>query len=78
MDPLSMSLQTTLDLANWTLSDLYGSLVSQESQISIMKNQVGGPLALVGKASKGSLERMIENKLTEGKGEKENGLGGRK
>ena len=52
--PISMSLQTTLDLAKWTLSDLYGSLVSQESQITIMKNHVGGPLALVGKAFEGS------------------------
>ena len=49
-----MSLQTTLDLAKWTMSDLFGSLISQESQITILKNQVGGHLALVGKAFDGS------------------------
>ena len=52
-----MSFQETLDLANWTLSDVYGSLISQESQISLMKNQVGGPLALVGKTSEGSSQK---------------------
>ena len=50
--PLSMSLQTTLDLGNWTLSDLFGSLISQESQITILKNQMGGPLTLVTKPLK--------------------------
>jgi len=55
--PLSMSLQTTLDLANWILSDLFGSLISQESHITMMKNQVGGTLALVGKASEGSSQK---------------------
>ena len=62
--PLSMSLQTTLDLANWTLSDLYGSLVSQESHITVIKNQMGGPLTLVGKASEGSSqkEKIVKKK----------------
>jgi len=60
--PLSMSLQTTLDLANWTLSDLFGSLISQESQITILKNQIGGPLALVSKAPKESSQKEKSGK----------------
>ena len=48
-----MSLQTTLDLENWSLSDLYGSRVNQEPHISKMKIQMGGPLALVGRSSNG-------------------------
>ena len=53
--PLSMFLQTTLDLENWTLSNLYGSLIRQESQITIMKNQVREPLTLAGKVYEGTL-----------------------
>ena len=79
-----MSLQTTLDLANWSLLDLYGSLISQESQIAIMKNQVGGLLALVGKASEGSSQKeratmkkkasIAESDNEEGNSEGEAGL----
>ena len=57
-----MSLQTTLDLDDWTLSDLFGSLISQESQISILKNQMGGPLALLSKASEESSQKVKAGK----------------
>ena len=73
--PLSMSFQTTLDLASWTLSDMYGSLISQQSQISQMKNQVGGLLDLVSKNSgEGSQKEKGKKKkalLVESEEEKE-------
>ena len=46
-----MSLQTTLDLDNWPLSDLFGTLMSQEAQICKTKTQIRGPLALIGRGS---------------------------
>ena len=51
-----------MDLGNRTLSDLYGSLISEESHIAILKNQVGGPFALVGKASEGNSQKQKASK----------------
>ena len=49
----SISLQTTLDLENWSLPDLYGLHISQEAYSSKLKTQMGGPLELVGRSSEG-------------------------
>ncbi|KAI3715214.1 hypothetical protein L6452_22186 [Arctium lappa] len=50
---LTMSMQGTLDLDVWSISDLFGTLISQENRISKLTTSVGGPLALVGSASEG-------------------------
>ncbi|KAI3758655.1 hypothetical protein L6452_06224 [Arctium lappa] len=50
---LTMSMQATLDLDVWSISDLFGTLISQENRISKLSTSVGGPLALVGSASEG-------------------------
>ena len=44
---IRMSMKAILDLETWTLADLFGSLMSQESQVMQMKRNLGGPLALV-------------------------------
>ncbi|KAJ9546671.1 hypothetical protein OSB04_019214, partial [Centaurea solstitialis] len=38
---LTMSMRTTLDLEGWTLSDVFGSLKSQENQVMQMKRREG-------------------------------------
>ncbi|KAI3701961.1 hypothetical protein L6452_27481 [Arctium lappa] len=45
---LTMSMQDTLDLDVWSISELFGTLISQENRISKLMTPVGGPLALVG------------------------------
>ncbi|KAJ9545507.1 hypothetical protein OSB04_025214 [Centaurea solstitialis] len=60
---LTMSMQSTLDLEVWSLSDIYGTLVSQEPQVIRSKKQIGGPLAVVGRAA--------ETSSGENKGKKE-------
>ncbi|KAI3758666.1 hypothetical protein L6452_06237 [Arctium lappa] len=50
---LTMAMQATLDLDVWSISDLFGTLISQENRISKLSTSVGGPLALVGSASEG-------------------------
>ncbi|KAJ9539138.1 hypothetical protein OSB04_031871 [Centaurea solstitialis] len=62
---LTMSIQSTLDLEIWSLSDLYGTLVSQEPHGLKMKKHIGGPLALMGKAAEGnhSEKKRKESKL---------------
>jgi hypothetical protein len=53
---LTMSMRATLDLEVWSLSDLFGSLASQESQVLQMRKNIGGPLALVAEGSNGSVK----------------------
>ncbi|KAI3758996.1 hypothetical protein L6452_06569 [Arctium lappa] len=45
---LTMSMQETLYLDVLSISDLFGTLISQENRISKFMAPVGGPLALVG------------------------------
>ncbi|KAI3665056.1 hypothetical protein L6452_43673 [Arctium lappa] len=45
---ITMSMQATLDLDVWSISDLFRTLISQENRISKLMTPVGGPLALVG------------------------------
>ncbi|KAI3707519.1 hypothetical protein L6452_26128 [Arctium lappa] len=49
---LTMSMQATLDLDVWSISDLFGTLISQENRISKLATPVGGPLALKKKKKK--------------------------
>ncbi|KAI3729859.1 hypothetical protein L6452_18530 [Arctium lappa] len=61
---LTMSMQATLDLDVWSISDLFGTLISQENRISKLSTSVGGPLALVGCASEGK-DKGKKDKATE-------------
>ncbi|KAJ9552936.1 hypothetical protein OSB04_016981 [Centaurea solstitialis] len=60
---LTMSMRATLDLEAWSLSDLFGSLASQESQVQV-KWSIGGPLALVAKGSGGKGKKVKELMIT--------------
>ncbi|KAJ9557065.1 hypothetical protein OSB04_011679 [Centaurea solstitialis] len=61
---ITMSLRATLNLEAWSLSDLFGSLASQESQVLQVKRIIGGPLSLIveGGSGKGKEVKKEEKK----------------
>ncbi|KAI3718365.1 hypothetical protein L6452_19232 [Arctium lappa] len=56
---------STLDLDVWSISDLFGTLISHENRIFKLTTPVGGPLALVGSASEGKDKEKKEKAAEE-------------